>query len=79
MHLEKDMKNAVLSFVYNILPQNEREELEAITGTEEDEGQDTAALEAELESIADEVTAPVEIQSVDTAEAVKPMTDMEPL
>ncbi len=42
MHLEKDMKNAILSFVYNVLPQNERDELEAIAGTEEDEGPDSA-------------------------------------
>ncbi|MCR5724184.1 MAG: PilZ domain-containing protein [Treponema sp.] len=42
MHLEKDMKNAILSYVYDVLPQNERDELEAIAGTEEDEGIDQA-------------------------------------
>ncbi|MBQ3671638.1 MAG: PilZ domain-containing protein [Treponema sp.] len=37
LHLENDMRNHILSFVYNILPSEKKEVLEAISQTEEDE------------------------------------------
>ncbi len=35
-HIEPAMKNAVLSFVYNVIPQEQKEMHEALAGTEED-------------------------------------------
>ena len=37
LHLENDMRNHILSFVYNILPSEKKEVLEAFSQTEEDE------------------------------------------
>jgi len=36
IHIEPEMRNVVLAFVYNVLPEEEREEIIAIQGTEED-------------------------------------------
>ncbi len=36
LHIDTEMKNAVLSYVYDILPPNEKEILEAMAGAEED-------------------------------------------
>lgn len=36
LHVSAEMKNAILSFVYNVLPESEREVFDALTGTEED-------------------------------------------
>lgn len=36
LHLENDMRNHILSFVYNILPPDKKEVLEALSQTEED-------------------------------------------
>ena len=35
-HIEQSMKNEILAYVYNILPENEKEVLEAIRQTEDD-------------------------------------------
>lgn len=42
LHLEKDMKNAVLNYVYKILPDDKKEVLEAMAMTEQDERDDKA-------------------------------------
>lgn len=36
VHLEKEMRNAILSFVYNVLPQNEQNIFDALNATQED-------------------------------------------
>lgn len=36
LHIEKEMKNTVLSYVYNVLPQTEKEIFDALSQTEED-------------------------------------------
>lgn len=40
LHLDKDMKNAVLNYVYKIIPDDKKEVLEAMAMTEEDEQED---------------------------------------
>ena len=45
VHLEKDMRNAILSFVYNVLPQDEKNVFDAINATEEDRAQDEKSFE----------------------------------
>ena len=45
-HIETSMRNEVLKFVYNMMPQNEKEVLEAIEQTETDE---KAALDSPME------------------------------
>jgi hypothetical protein len=45
IHIEPVMKNEVLSFVYNTLPQNEKEVFDAITLTDADEKAEEAGLE----------------------------------
>lgn len=42
LHLEKDMKNAVLNYVYKIIPDDKKEVLEAMAMTEADEQEDKA-------------------------------------
>lgn len=43
LHIEESMKNDILSFVYNVLPEEKREILEALSLTEEDASQDENA------------------------------------
>ncbi len=45
LHLENDMRNHILSFVYNILPSEKKEVLEALSQTEEDEMQENGVAE----------------------------------
>ena len=52
VHIEPRMKNEVLAFVYNILPQGEKEIYDALSLTSEDEQQDNEALLA-FEDITD--------------------------
>lgn len=40
VHLEKEMRNAILSFVYNVLPQNEQNIFDALNATQEDKETD---------------------------------------
>lgn len=64
LKIEPSMKNEILSFVYNMLPSREREVLEAMKGTEEDEtidGDDPDILSESLEEIDNEL--PVVIQN----------------
>lgn len=42
LHLEKDMKNAILNYVYKIIPDDKKEVLEAMAMTEADEQEDMA-------------------------------------
>lgn len=49
IHLEKDMKNAILSFVYNVLPQEQKEVFDALIATEEDKAEDDSAVIAEAQ------------------------------
>ena len=41
IHIDNDMKNLVLSYVYNIMPQNEKEIYDAMSYTEEDAKKDS--------------------------------------
>ncbi len=43
IHIDGDMKNHVLSYVYNILPQSEKEIYDAVSYTEKDAVEDTGA------------------------------------
>ncbi len=53
VHLEKEMRNAILSFVYNILPQNEQNIFDALNATQEDKETDEklAGLNKEVEEL----------------------------
>ena len=68
VHIEPSMKNEILSFVYNILPENEKEIFDAINLTTEDEKNEKSDSEEEisddepLTSAAEEHTAADEIQ-----------------
>ena len=68
VHIEPSMKNEILSFVYNILPENEKEIFDAISLTTEDEKNEKSDSEEEipadehLTSAAEEHTAADEIQ-----------------
>ena len=41
--IDPEMKNVVLSFVYDVMPQDEKDVFEALKGTEEDENEETGA------------------------------------
>ncbi len=58
LHLAKDMRNEILSYVYTILPEEKKEVLEAISQTEEDQIEDEG--EPEEAEIAQPVTKPEE-------------------
>lgn len=47
LHLDKDMKNAVLNYVYKIVPDDKKEVLEAMAMTEQDENEDKSEEEKE--------------------------------
>jgi c-di-GMP-binding flagellar brake protein YcgR len=51
VHLDKDMKNAILSFVYNVLPQDQKDVFDALSATEEDKAEDETAPEEENPAI----------------------------
>ncbi len=63
--LNARMKNAVLTFVYNVLPEEEKEELDAIRLTEEDGREDDAlqsgASQHSLEPAVDTITSSPEL------------------
>ncbi len=66
IHIENDMKNIILSYVYNILPQSEKEIYEAMTYTDEDEKKDSSFDSAHLsEKITSEVTDGVKVYSAE--------------
>lgn len=46
VHLDKDMRNTVLSFVYNVLPQEQKDVFDAINATEEDKAEDEVNSES---------------------------------
>lgn len=47
-HIETSMRNEVLKFVYNMMPQNEKEVLEALEQTEDDENEELAQAQKEV-------------------------------
>ena len=47
IHLEEDMKNAILSFVYNVLPPEQKDVFDALSATEEDMAEDETAPKEE--------------------------------
>lgn len=67
IHLEQPMRNEILSFVYNTLPENEKEILEALEQTE----QDNEEIENDLQSFTGSESA-AKVQIADSnAEAVQ--------
>ena len=66
IHIDNDMKNNILSYVYNILPQNEKEIYEAMTYTDEDEKKDSSFEQARMsERISDQVTDGIKVYSAE--------------
>lgn len=60
IHLEEKMKNAILSYVYNVLPQEQKDIFDALSGTEEDMAADeTASKEMPESSLVKENIVPV--------------------
>ncbi len=49
-HIETSMRNEVLKFVYNMMPQNEKEVLEALEQTEDDENKELAQAQQEVKT-----------------------------
>lgn len=45
VHLDKEMRNIILSFVYNVLPQEQKDVFDAINATEEDKAEDESSAE----------------------------------
>ena len=92
-HIETAMRNEVLKFVYNMMPENEKEVLEALEQTEVDEKEALSqeAEEAKKSAIGDEIaqakadntsTAAAAAKTADaakTAEAASVIPDAEPV
>lgn len=56
LHIEPVMKNIILSYVYNILSENEKEVFEAITLTDSDKAEKDASVSAEGDEIKEDET-----------------------
>ena len=56
-HIETAMRNEVLKFVYNMMPENEKEVLEALEQTEDDEKAEQNQAKAESNSVAEDLAA----------------------
>ena len=67
VHLDAGMRNAILSFVYNVLPQDKKDLFDALTATEDDRALDETAPSAEMQE--DEKAAGVLPAVADPAEA----------
>ena len=70
-HIETSMRNEVLKFVYNMMPENEKEVLEALEQTEVDEKEDQAedSKDKQNNAIAQEVAEATGSKTEKTAEA----------
>ena len=55
LHVAAEMKNAILSFVYNVLPESEKEVFDALSGTEEDKQLEESA--ESVEEVIDDVVS----------------------
>lgn len=51
VHLDAGMRNAILSFVYNVLPQDKKDLFDALTATEDDRALDETAPSAEMPEV----------------------------
>ena len=71
-HIETSMRNEVLKFVYNMLPENEKEVLEALEQTEADESAATENTAEENKAAA--TTTLKEEVAADTAEDISAAT-----
>lgn len=56
LHIEQEMKNAVLSFVYEIIPQEEKDIFDALHGTEEDMKDENNKENGEVKTESVEIT-----------------------
>lgn len=68
IHLEQPMRNEILSFVYNTLPENEKEILEALEQTEQDNEEIQSVLETDGLKDAEQPVK-VEVAEANTAAA----------
>jgi len=66
IHLEPDMKNKILSFVYNILPPEEKDIFDALSQTEEDEKQDDIQEQNQSQPVAQPVKTEAAEEKTDT-------------
>jgi len=75
IHLEQPMRNEILSFVYNTLPENEKEILEALNQTDEDNEEISSVL-ANEDNPAEQNAAKVEIskENASAADSSNPVT-----
>lgn len=61
LHLEKEMKNDILSFVYNVLPPEQKDVFDALSATEEDRAEDeTAPQESSENNVETELVKPIQ-------------------
>ena len=83
-HIEPSMRNEVLKFVYNMMPQNEKEVLEALEQTEDDEKEalsqapsENAEANAAAAKDAAELTAEENAKAADKAPEAETKTEKE--
>lgn len=69
-HIETSMRNEVLKFVYNMMPQNEKEVLEALEQTEDDENEELAQAQQEVKTEGTEGTEGIEGENKEAASEV---------
>lgn len=69
IHLDTGMRNAILSFVYNVLPQDKKDIFDALAATEDDQSKDEIASGKNEQEIAD--LEPVESETENETEDAK--------
>ena len=77
-HIDTTMRNEVLKFVYNMMPENEKEVLEALEQTEDDEKAEKNAIPdkaSEAGAIAEELASATGKTPKEPEEEAKPATD----
>jgi len=66
IHLDTGMRNAILSFVYNVLPQDKKDIFDALSATEDEQSKDESGSDENKQEIAE--LEPVELESENETE-----------
>lgn len=68
LHVKKEMKNIILNYVYNVLPDDKKEVLEALSQTEEDEKEDNEERNSESKRLITDLPQETKVETQISAE-----------
>lgn len=76
-HIETSMRNEILKFVYDLLPQTEKEVLQALEETEADSKEELEESKPEIKAAATEDAAPADTNTIPEATEPEPLSPEE--